>query len=450
MEYHLSDFARRSTAEYAALRQYIDRCAEQGRSYELSHFTLPVGCNPNRAVFGFFRMAEQYLLYTRPDIRCTEDALWLTDWLHPTPRLFSSFGGLVEFLKALGEEAVQAERSAKPRLYCRLKSLLGEMVFGQERAVEAVSFKLYGHICKKAPARPLSLIFYGPTGVGKSELGKAAAPVLNRLQTGVNWQFVWTELNTFTEQHSVYRLTGAPPGYVGYDDPPVLEAVRRNPNTVFMFDELEKAHPSVLKVFMSILDEGRCTARKEDENGSRELDFSHCIFIFTTNADLSKKPVRSLGFTVAEQQQEEPEPSPECADMAELSQQLFCRDERARRALAASGVLKEIAGRFSGFVGFQPLADAARLAITKKQIAALGREYGLYVSDIAPEIVQSLAPATAFSVRSNTGVLEGALTRLFSEYADNHTEKAVQLTGSLSAMRLISAADRETAAPVLP
>ena len=163
--------------------------------------------------------------------------------------------------------------------------------------MEAVSFKLWSHICKREPLRPLSLIFYGPTGVGKSELGKAIAPALNRCLGEERYRLVWTELNTFTQPHSVHRLIGAPPGYVGYDDPPVLEAVRRCPYTVFMFDELDKAHPEVLKVFMSILDEGRCTARREDGQGERELDFRRCILLFTTNADLSSSRICSLGFS---------------------------------------------------------------------------------------------------------------------------------------------------------
>lgn len=77
-------------------------------------------------------------------------------------------------------------------------------VVGQDQAVEAASFKLWSHICKRAPIRPLSLIFYGPTGVGKSELAKAVAPTLNRCLGQQRYQLVWTELNTFTEPHSVY------------------------------------------------------------------------------------------------------------------------------------------------------------------------------------------------------------------------------------------------------
>ena len=228
---------------------------------------------------------------------------------------------------------------------------------------------------------------------------------------------MWTELNTFTQPHSVYRLTGAPPGYVGYDDAPVLEAVRRCPHTVFMFDELDKAHPEVLKVFMSILDEGRCTARREDPQGERELDFRRCVFLFTTNTDLSGRE-RRLGFAPPAQGSE-PAPSapPPPPSPAGLAHRLYRSDETARLALARSGVLREIAGRFSGLIGFRPLDRDARERITAKQIAALGREYGLDVARVDPAIARSLTPGRAISPRSAVPVLEGALTPVFLAHA---------------------------------
>ena len=173
---------------------------------------------------------------------------------------FQSYETLAERLSSLRWElgrptAAAAAAQNWPEPCLRLIRDLSQSVLGQDQAVEAAAFRLYSHLEKRKPARPLSLVFYGPTGVGKSELGKALAPALERCR-GERYQSVWTELNTFTQPHSVHRLTGAPPGYVGYEDQPILEAVRRNPRTVFMFDELEKAHPEVLKVFMSILDEG--------------------------------------------------------------------------------------------------------------------------------------------------------------------------------------------------
>ncbi len=147
-------------------------------------------------------------------------------------------------------------------------------------------------------------------------------------------------------------MTGAPPGYVGYEDQPILEAVRRNPRTVFMFDELEKAHPEVLKVFMSILDEGRCTAHRADEAGERELDFRRCVFVFTTNADLSPSGARPLGFSCRGEAVSQGEKK--SATPAELAERLFQENEEARQAMVRQGVLREIAGRFSALIGFSP------------------------------------------------------------------------------------------------
>ncbi len=404
---------------YAQLKQRVDACARLGRSYEFAACRLPAGCRPDNAQLGFWRHGEDYLLYFRPGV-----AYGGTD-----PRLraffdrgavqrYSGFGALADCLHALDENAAALRpdglRPEEPDLLSRLHRELGSRVLGQEEAVEAAAFKLWSHISKREPLRPLSLIFYGPTGVGKSELGKAVAPALNHCLGEERYHLVWTELNTFTQAHSVYRLTGAPPGYVGYDDTPVLEAVRDWPHTVFMFDELDKAHPEVLKVFMSILDEGRCVARREDKTGERELDFRRCVLLFTTNTDLSCRERPQLGF--APDQPRLP-PSPGAAAPGSLARRIFQADEAARLALARSGVLREIAGRFSGLIGFQPLSQTAREAVTARQIAALGREYGLEIAQVDPTLARALTPRDALSLRSSVPMLEGALTPLFLAHA---------------------------------
>lgn len=404
---------------YAQLKQRVDACARLGRSYEFAACRLPAGCRPDNAQLGFWRHGEDYLLYFRPGV-----AYGGTD-----PRLraffdrgavqrYSGFGALADCLHALDENAAALRpdglRPEEPDLLSHLHRELGSRVLGQEEAVEAAAFKLWSHISKREPLRPLSLIFYGPTGVGKSELGKAVAPALNHCLGEERYHLVWTELNTFTQAHSVYRLTGAPPGYVGYDDTPVLEAVRDWPHTVFMFDELDKAHPEVLKVFMSILDEGRCVARREDKTGERELDFRRCVLLFTTNTDLSGRERPQLGF--APDQPRLP-PSPGAAAPGSLARRIFQADEAARLALARSGVLREIAGRFSGLIGFQPLNQTAREAVTARQIAALGREYGLEIAQVDPTLARALTPRDALSLRSSVPMLEGALTPLFLAHA---------------------------------
>ena len=410
-------------AGYSLLKKRTDDCAQTGHSYEFPHCRLPGGCRPRVVRLGLWRCGDAYLLYLWPPVTYQGDDPRLRAFFAEGCRhLFPSFRQLEERLTGL----------EPPGLFFALRHALGQYVLGQEAAVEATAFKLYGHICKQKPQRPLSLIFYGPTCVGKSELGKALAPALNRCLGQERYRLVWTELNTFTQAHSAYRLTGAPPGYVGYQDEPVLEAVRRCPYTVFMFDELDKAHPEVLRVFMSILDEGRCAARREDAQGSRELDFRRCIFLFTTNMDLTARP--RLGFAPAQG------PSPDTPAPRETSRTLagrvFQANEEARWELVRAGVLREIAGRFGGLIGFRPLDGPARTLVTARQIAALGREYGLTIVGVAPAIAQWLTPADALSLRSTVSTLEGVLTPLLLRATPG---QRLRLEGTPDAMRLLPA-----------
>lgn len=437
-----------------SLRRCVDSLADQGRGYEFPDCRMPEGCVPRQAALGFLRRDRSYFLYWRPavDYRGKSPVLGLlfarSAWRFDSYEAMT--GRLLSLRREVSEPPAAAEAAPAPSLwpplYQRLREELGKRVCGQDRAVEAAAFRLYSHAGKRNPARPLSLIFHGPTGVGKSELGKALAPALERC-CGRRWQFVWTELNTFTQPHSVYRLTGAPPGYVGYEEQPVFEAVRQNPWTVFMFDELEKAHPEVLKVFMSILDEGRCTARKAGEDGGRELDFRRCVFVFTTNADLTAAGGRPLGFS-----QERPAPQTNAesteppASPAELAERLFRENEEARRSLVRLGVLQEIAGRFSGIIGFHKLDEGARRAVTVKQIAALGREYGLEIAQVAPETVRALTPEGSLSVRSSVCVLESLLTPLLAAASG---QTACRLEGLPGNLRLLPAYSQDSSTTAL-
>ena len=426
-----AQFCTISPADRACLKQRVDACAGLGRSYEFALCRMPAFCRPREARIGFWRHGDDYLLYFRPAVVYDGPDRRLRDFFGRGPvQRYADFDALVGCLRGL-DAAAAPRTDADP--YSRLCQELEAQVSGQRSAVEAAAFRLHCHVCKREPQRPLSLVFYGPTGVGKSELGKAVAPALNRCLGEDRFLPVWTELNTFTQPHSVYRLTGAPPGYVGYDDPPVLEAVRRCPHTVFMFDELDKAHPEVLKVLMSVLDEGRCTARREDEQGSRELDFRRCIFLFTTNTDLSGERL-GLGFAPP-QRQREPSPS----DSIPLARRLFQADEDARQAMIRSGVLREIAGRFTGLIGFRPLDREARVAVTVKQIAALGREYGLNITAVDPDLAQALTPRDALSPRSSAPMLEGLLTPVLLSRAADPGLGALRLTGTRSQPSLVPA-----------
>ncbi|MFC3100301.1 ATP-dependent chaperone ClpB [Altererythrobacter lauratis] len=159
----------------------------------------------------------------------------------------------------------------------KMEDVLGARVIGQQAAVQAVSKAVRrARAGLKDPQRPLgSFLFLGPTGVGKTELTKALAEFLFDDDSAM----VRIDMSEFMEKHSVARLIGAPPGYVGYDEGGVLtEAVRRRPYQVVLFDEVEKAHSDVFNVLLQVLDDGRLT-----DGQGRVVDFSNTLIILTSN-----------------------------------------------------------------------------------------------------------------------------------------------------------------------
>ena len=158
-----------------------------------------------------------------------------------------------------------------------LDDLLHKRVIGQDEGVEKVTEAiLRSKAGIKDPTKPIgSFLFLGPTGVGKTELAKALAEALFDDENNM----VRIDMSEYMEKHSVSRLIGAPPGYVGYDGGGQLtEAVRRKPYSVVLFDEVEKAHPDVFNVLLQVLDDGRIT----DSTG-KTVDFKNTILIMTSN-----------------------------------------------------------------------------------------------------------------------------------------------------------------------
>ncbi len=174
-----------------------------------------------------------------------------------------------------------------------LENIIHGRVIGQNEAVSAVAKAIRrGRVGLKDPKRPIgSFMFLGPTGVGKTELSKALAEGVFGSEDSV----IRVDMSEYMEKHTVSRLIGSPPGYVGYEDGGQLtEKVRRKPYSVILFDEVEKAHPDVFNVLLQILDEGNVT----DSQG-RKVDFKNTIIILTSNigARLITESGKSLGFS---------------------------------------------------------------------------------------------------------------------------------------------------------
>ncbi len=190
---------------------------------------------------------------------------------------------------------VQKLAEAEGEKLVKMESTLQKRVIGQDEAVAAVAKAIKrGRVGLKEPNRPIgSFLFLGPTGVGKTELSKALTEVL----FGTENAMIRVDMSEYMEKHTVSKMIGSPPGYVGFDEGGQLsEKIRRNPYAVVLFDEIEKAHPDVFNILLQVLDDGHIT----DSTG-RKVSFKNCVIIMTSNAGAQRiVDPKKLGFAAKE------------------------------------------------------------------------------------------------------------------------------------------------------
>ncbi|WP_136247730.1 ATP-dependent Clp protease ATP-binding subunit ClpA [Halomonas borealis] len=177
--------------------------------------------------------------------------------------------------------------SSDRKLLANIDRDLKMLVFGQDEAIDSLSAAIkLSRAGLKSPDKPVgSFLFAGPTGVGKTEVARQLSHIM-----GID--LVRFDMSEYMERHTVSRLIGAPPGYVGYDQGGLLtEAITKQPHCVLLLDEIEKAHPEVFNLLLQVMDHGRLT-----DNNGREADFRHVILIMTSNAGVEQATRRSIGF----------------------------------------------------------------------------------------------------------------------------------------------------------
>ena len=468
----LSDLRNASVQDFAWLKNKIDGMPLL-KPYLLDDVVLYPNCSPEHTTVGFFRGEPGYVLFLMDRITYTGNEPSLK-------QLFSD--GLIaaetieqlQFLcrrlpddapdqpseesvpqSAKEEDVTDFEAITVPEAegstldFDFIRNELKKVVIGQDFAVDMVSYQLASHLNKPNPKRPLSLLFHGAPATGKSELAKSIGDLLSRYGNH-KYSTVWVDLNTYTEAHTVHNLTGAPASYIGHDETPVFYSVVENPYTIYIWDEVEKSHPAVLRLFMGIMDEGRCASNKELPDHTREYDFRHSIHIFTTNSPIGELSVKkhSIGFNADIENISYKNGAVSVEYMEDsghvdvsLVQRIYEQNEKARRALVRTGVLPEIATRFSGFAEFKPLSDEAKIRIIAKTILNTGFEYGIKLKYIAPAIMQEMvntAGKNGFSVRSYRTITEGYLASTFvaAQAASGPDNGFYRLEGTLSAPQL--------------
>ncbi len=231
-----------------------------------------------------------------------------------------------------------------------MEERLHERVIGQHDAIVALADAIRRtRSGLKNPHRPIgSFIFVGPTGVGKTELAKALAQFMFDSEDALTR----VDMSEFQERHTVSRLIGAPPGYVGYDEGGQLtESVRRRPYQVILFDEIEKAHADVFNAMLQVLDEGRMT-----DGQGHTVDFRNTVIIMTSNAGTEHLRARPIGFNTADQQQQQ-------VDMKEAKRKV---DDALKQTFRP-----EFLNRIDEIILFEPLTEEDLYQIVDIQIAEL-------------------------------------------------------------------------------
>ncbi len=275
----------------------------------------------------------------------------------------------------------------------RLTELLKQRVIGQDEAAEAVSRAIRrGRMGLKDPKRPVgSFIFMGPTGIGKTELAKA----LTEVMFGNESAMIRLDMSEYMEKHSVSKLIGSPPGYVGYDEGGQLtEKIRRRPYSVVLFDEIEKAHPDVFNVLLQVLEDGVLT----DAQG-RHVDFRNTILILTSNVGATEAAAtKSMGFTAA----------------------VAANDDAARRARMTEALKRtfrpEFLNRIDDIIVFRALSEEDIRAIAELMLGEVQKRIeGLGIRIEFHESVSALLAKEGFDAAYGARPLRRAVVRLIED-----------------------------------
>jgi ATP-dependent Clp protease ATP-binding subunit ClpA len=338
---------------------------------------------------------------------------------------------LEEVLATMAQIPARRVKGGEKEQLKRLEAELKAQVYGQDEAIERLASAIkVARAGLRDPQKPMgSFLLTGPTGVGKTEVAKQLAAVL-----GV--AFLRFDMSEYMERHTVSRLVGAPPGYVGYDRGGLLtEAVAKNPHAVLLLDEIEKAHEDVFNILLQVMDHGTLT----DTNG-KPTDFRHVILLMTSNVGAREMAARSLGFGRGDH-----EPGPETGDTGGDLPVPF-DDKKAAGDRAIERLFSpEFRNRLDARLQFRPLSPAVMGKIVEKMMRELstqlaGKGIAIELTDAARDLLAKKGYDPTFGARPLARVLEDTVKRPLTEEIlfgrlENGGEATVDAEGGEIALR---------------
>lgn len=409
---------------------------------------MPPGCNPDHADVGFEIDEGQgaaRLLVTK-GIHYSGDNLGVREWLGAGEKQFPSFAALRAWIQGPLAQAFDAQSAAggapagvppvagtateltdmtavnegirdihRP-LYLDEATLFERLhtrVFGQDDALKALAAVMVRHFARRRPARPAVVFAVGPSGVGKTRTAEVMAQVVREFDDDNNgYQFLRLDMTEYQEAHRVSQLIGAPQGYIGHGEgSQLIDALRANPRTIVLFDEIEKAHAAVLRVLMNAMDAGRLSTASRS-SGGHQIDCRHAVFMFTSNLD-AKSILDEL-------------------ETRNAFGNRAVEDDVCRRRLHAAGIAPEIVGRIGRFLVYRPLSPETRAEIVALAVAEVAEEYGLRVTYVEPSVIVELmqkSRSQSFGVRPERFLIDDVLGGAFAKAAEQGVSDSVVVVG---------------------
>lgn len=420
----MHDFLQHNPAAFAELATRAT-----GRVVRFRSQSMPPGALPPRADIGFQVESDsgQSILLVSHGVSWQGSEPQVQQWLSEGQRVFESFDELAAWVQGplarcyrlvpvVHQPAAAASLSAMPTTdLAQVNALLAAQkqafetpdaetlyqglrarVVGQEDALRAMSATVARHLARVHPSRPAVLLALGPTGLGKTLTAEVLASLLtqqNQDAGALAWRYLRLDMSEYAEPHRASQLLGAPQGYVGHGQrSELVDALASGQPGVLLFDEIEKAHPSVFKLLMNAMDAGRLSSAQALDNGSHQLDCRRWIFVFTSNLCANE--------VVHELQTQ--------GSMGDNAREA----EACRRHLRAAGLAPELVGRIGRFLVYRPFAQDEQVRLMLSVIREVAAEYGVTVGEVSPECMAQLLQATAdpaYGGRSSRGVVDEML-----------------------------------------